>query len=105
MTLHEAAKRMRTAEALRYAGARMSTVGPRVVVSGKRVPVGRALDRVWERPARDVLAQQRRPAPAATRGASCYRPHAPGEMCDVRCGKRVVRGPRSSAHWSVRGGA
>ena len=49
-----------TADALRYAGARLSTVGRRVVVSGRRVPVGRALDRVWERPARDVLRLERR---------------------------------------------
>lgn len=60
MELHEAIKRQRTADALRYFGARASTVGRRVVPSGKQAPLGRAFDRPWERPARDVLREERR---------------------------------------------
>ena len=57
--LFDAVKRARTGDALRYAGARLSTVGRRVVPSGRRIRLGDAV-RIDE-DARRVLQKERRP--------------------------------------------
>lgn len=90
-SIHDAIKQQRTADALRYAGARLSTVGRRVVVSGRRVALGRAIDRPVETAARDYLAHERRPAVQVGGIPTCPRPHL--GACDVRCGRMVRRWP------------
>lgn len=57
--LFAAVKARRTADALRYAGARMSTVGRRVVVTGRRMPLGEAVR--LDDDARRILRQERSP--------------------------------------------
>jgi hypothetical protein len=56
--LFESVKRKRTGDALRYAGARMSTVGRRVVPSGRRQRLGAAVR--LDDSARSALVRERR---------------------------------------------
>ena len=79
--LFEHVKRVRTAEALRYAGARMSTVGRRVVSSGRRVALGAPVR--LDEDTRRIVSLDRR--------------QGFGTMADVR---REGAAARARVHWS-----
>lgn len=83
VSIHAAVKAKRTADALRYAGARMSTVGRRVVVSARRTPLGDAVR--LDDDARRILGEERRPV-----GFPC--------MATLRQAQRDERNARP--HWS-----
>ena len=100
--LFDAVKRARTADALRYAGARLSTVGRRVVPSGRRIRLGDAVR--LDDDARRFLSSERRSTHETPRfGGPLSCQHSPDGRPDPAClggCGRTIQAVARQTHWS-----